>query len=113
MNKKIVITVFILIVALFFSNGYWLIHVKNIRIQQEQNKTRQAEEYAKRLEFQMELAKSSIETVTEETNHYMYINEQLQDDNNELQNKLEKLLQDDECANSRIPDDVRKRLFTK
>lgn len=113
MNKKIVITFFILILALFLSNGYWLLHVKNIRIKQEQNNVIQAEKYAKRLEFQMELTKSSIQTVTEETNHYMYINEKLQEDNNALQQNIDALLVNDKCANSDIPSDVRKRMYTK
>lgn len=112
MDKKLIV-ISVLIISLITSNSFWLLKLKNIEIKQEQDKTAQANEYAKKLEYQRELTKSSIETVTQETNHYMYINEKMQGEYDALQNEFDKLLKNDKCANTAISDSVRGRLFTK
>ncbi|MDF7667445.1 hypothetical protein PT273_06260 [Orbaceae bacterium ESL0727] len=111
MNAKQIIIILSFTIALIVSNGCWLVRIKNIALQQETDKRLQAEEYAKKVEYQRELTKSSIQTVTEETNLYMQLNEQLEAEKNALQNSIDNLLHDDECANSDIPDIVRKRMF--
>lgn len=104
-------TIIALVIALIISNGCWMLKFKDVKIEQEREKTKQAKEYAEKLEYQQELTKSSIQTVTEETNHYMKINEELEKENNELQKRANTILLNDKCANSNIPDDV-KRLYT-
>lgn len=109
-NKKIVIITFVM--ALLVCNFYLLIRVNDLKITIELERRQYAELYAKRLEYQIDLTKSSIETVTQETNLYMNLNEQLQSEYDALQKDIDILLKSDECGNSNIADNVRRRLFT-
>lgn len=114
MNKKsLLIVLFLVTTALFLSNGYLLLKIKNLKIQHEINRRQSAEIYAKQLEYQHEITKNSIETVTQETNLYIDLNSELQRENDGLRNDMLKMLKNNECANSNIPDDVRSRLFSQ
>ncbi|MCO6515622.1 MAG: hypothetical protein J6586_03795 [Snodgrassella sp.] len=119
MNKKIAITIFVLIVSLISSNGFWVYNserlkgkIAKIQLSYAQEDLKREKEYVGKLEYQRELTKSSIETVVQETNLYMNLNEQLQGEYDVLQKDMDALLKSDECGNSNIADDVRRRLFS-
>lgn len=112
MNKRVIFFIFTLILVLIISNGYWVLELKDLKIEKEIESRKLAEQYIKKVEYQHELTKKAIETVTEETNLYMNLNEQLQGEYNALQKDIDALLKNDECGNSNIADDVRNRLYS-
>lgn len=106
-------TIVALVIALIVSNYYWTLRVQHYRLNLEKEKTSQAKDYAKKIEYQHAITKSSIETVTQETNLYMNLNDELQNENDKLRNDMAKMLKNNACANTDIPADVRSRVLSQ
>lgn len=105
--------IFIIFFGLLAGNFYLILKIKNLQIEREIVQRELAERYSAQLEYQRELTKDSINTVSETNDLYISLNSELQQENDRLQHDLQKMLENDECANSNIPDNIRRRVFTQ
>lgn len=110
-NRKTII--FVIFLGLLASNFYLILKTKNLQIDREIVQRELAERYAAQLEYQRELTKNSINTVSETNDLYISLNSELQQENDRLQHDVQKMLENNECANSNIPDNIRRRVFTQ
>lgn len=105
--------IFIIFLGLLAGNFYLILKIKNLQIEREIVQRELAERYSAQLEYQRELTKDSINTVSETNDLYISLNSELQQENDRLQHDLQKMLENSECANSNIPDNIRRRVFTQ
>lgn len=110
-NRKTI--TFIIFFGLLASNFYLILKTKNLQIDREIVQRELAEHYVAQLEYQRELTKNSINTVSETNDLYMSLNSELQQENDRLLYDMQKMLENNECANSNIPDNIRHRVLAQ